>query len=139
MLKFNTELGQLGNRLIKEQSPKFNSLAVLMEEDELKIAFLESTKAKRHNDTIVYGDCQKLSEKQRLMSGYDFAITFYADGMSLPDEKKAILMEHELMHIGVDIDEPKKKFIAPHDLSDFKDIVHKYGVDWPSNDSVSRE
>ncbi len=35
----------------------------------------------------------------------------------------AILLEHELMHVG-------KKGVIPHDAEEFVEIIRKYGIDW---------
>ena len=89
MIQFNDDLEKLGADVVgRFQEGKFRVLAELLEAGKIRIAFLESTKTKRQKTKIVYGDCQKCNEKQKLLSGYDFAITFYADAMILPDEKK---------------------------------------------------
>jgi len=44
----------------------------------------------------------------------------------------SILMEHELLHIGVEERQGKEPryFIRPHDYEDFKQIIDKYGTEW---------
>lgn len=45
--------------------------------------------------------------------------------------KLLILLEHELLHIGVNTDGNEPSFyIVPHDIEDFRSIIEKYGTDW---------
>jgi len=48
------------------------------------------------------------------------------------DEQLKILMLHELMHIGIEINEKGeiKKYIVPHSVQDFEYILDKYGLNW---------
>lgn len=96
-----------------------------------RIAYLWSDSEKRNSKTgkVTYADTSKQSEKQSVVSGTDFIITFYRPNCeALSEEQMKILMEHELMHIGITAD--GDFFINPHDLEDFTPIVEKYGVDW---------
>lgn len=107
---------------------------VLAEHPELEannaaIAFMESDKNKtKGKSSIVYADCHKIPEKEHVLSGYDFIITFYAGSMNMSDQALRILMYHELLHAGMA--EDGKAYIVPHNLEDFREIIEQYGVDW---------
>lgn len=45
----------------------------------------------------------------------------------LTDEQVAMVIYHELLHIGSDGD---SKWIKPHDLNDFKSIIDRFGTGW---------
>ena len=63
---------------------------------------------------------------------YDFTITVYEPNCQdfyFDDRKYAILLEHELMHVGFD-PETGDCTLIPHDAEEFKRIIAKYGIDW---------
>lgn len=121
MFKQAEDLKLIGQKVIS-MFDKFENL------EDINIAYLWSDKQKKKGTNTVYGDCEKVSDKHKALSGYDFCITFYADAENLNEETKEHLMEHELMHIG--IDEDGKHSIVQHDLEDFKEIIDKYGTNW---------
>lgn len=94
----------------------------------LHIQLMECDKAKRVNKSMIYADCQKLSQKMSTLTGTHFVITYYADSETLNEKGIEILTWHELKHIG--IDDEGRFYIADHDLQDFKAVVERYGVDW---------
>ena len=49
----------------------------------------------------------------------------------LNENQHKILMYHELQHIGIG---EKGHKIETHDIEDFSNILHKYGLDWNSYD-----
>lgn len=123
MYELSEEIKMIGEQVI-DKFEKFEKIKGL------RIAYVFCDRKKKSNGNVVFADCAKVSDKNKVLCGYDFCITFYYDSLMLTEEKKEILMEHELMHIGVD---DAGFFIVPHDLSDFKEIVEKYGVDWVDN------
>lgn len=94
-----------------------------------RICFLRCDESKKKDGKTVYADTVKLNDKLRAIGGYDFAVTFYADAAAerISAKARGILMRHELMHIGFDRGVPK---ILPHDVSDFKELIDRYGFDW---------
>lgn len=100
-----------------------------------RIAWLASTKAKKTKNKIIFAQCQKF-DKEKLTwlseQEYDFMITVYEPNCQeyyFDDRKYAILLEHELMHVGYD-PETGDCTIIPHDAEEFKRIISKYGIDW---------
>lgn len=124
MYKISEEMKKLADEVINENPKKFLPIKA----EDVTIRYLVSNKGKTTNGKTIYGDCHKQAEKQALLSGCDFVITFYADGVALPPEKQKILMEHELMHVGVN--DEGNPYIVPHDIEDFAEILEKYGVRW---------
>lgn len=100
-----------------------------------RIAWLVSTKPKKSKSKIVFAECKKF-DKEKLTwlteQEYDFIITVYEPNCQdfyFDDRKYAILLEHELMHIGFDT-ESGECSIVQHDAEEFKKIIEKYGIDW---------
>lgn len=122
MYELSEEVKMIGEHVI-EKNEKFQKI----KDYGVKIAYVFCDRSKKSNGNTVFADCAKISDKNKVLSGYDFCITFYGNSLMLTDDKRDILMEHELMHIGID---NGGCYIVPHDLSDFKDIVEKYGVNW---------
>ena len=104
-----------------------------LKEHPCMIAYLGSSKKKKSNGMTVRAECTKFSNQYKWLGDYDFFITVYeknCEGMT--DEQMEILMLHELMHIGVDVDDYGEAhyFIRPHDVQDFREILERFGVDW---------
>lgn len=100
-----------------------------------RIAWLASTKAKKSKSKIIFAECKKF-DKEKLTwlteQEYDFTITVYEPNCQdfyFDDRKYAILLEHELMHVGYDPDSGECSIIQ-HDAEEFKRIIEKYGIDW---------
>lgn len=93
------------------------------------IKYLSCDKEKRQGNKCVLGQCMKVREIDKVFVNADFYIVIYepcCEGFS--EEQYKILLEHELLHIG------KDKKIVSHDLSEFKQIVDKYGTNWAEVD-----
>lgn len=107
---------KLGKQLITELFPQLK---------DVRIAWLESDKAKKAKGKIIFAECAKVPEKLEWCCPYDFTITVYEpNARHMTEEQLRILLEHEIMHIG------KDKTIVPHDAEDFRGIIEKYGIDW---------
>jgi hypothetical protein len=127
-------------RALSEEFTKIggNLIATMPELEHIKdsrvrIAFLESDYDKRSNCKSVYGECEKIADKNKWALKADFTITLYAPNIEGFSEKQiAILLFHELLHVGIDYREGGEEVysIRPHDVEDFKVIIEKYGVDW---------
>lgn len=102
-----------------------------------RIAWLASDKAKKSKNKIIFAETKRFDNEKLSWTKdheYDFTITVYEPNCEyyyFDDEKLAILLEHELMHVGYDID-TEKCFIIPHDAEEFKAIIREYGIDWAS-------
>lgn len=108
----------------------------------VKIAYLWCDSAKHNNGNIVYADTEKITDKHKQLSGYDFVITFYERNCKpLDNRRMAILMEHELLHVGVEYSDEGiiKKYIRPHDIGDFEQILTKYGLHWVTDPGRKEE
>lgn len=99
---------------------------------DVRISFLACDKPKTSNGKNVFGECVKVQDLYKVFCPYDFFIIFYDKNIAgLNDEQLKILMEHELLHVGVEDDDPAPRyFVKPHDYDDFKQITNKYGTEW---------
>ena len=106
-----------------ETEPQFQKLAGC------NICYMRSDKKKKKGLKTVFADCEKVSEKYKAITGYEFVITFYADAELASEEARRRLMFHELKHVGWDGED---RWIVPHDLEDFSEVIDRWGVDWIS-------
>jgi len=119
----NGDLKKLADKVIAEHNDMFEYLSGC------NIAFMVSDKPKASKGKKVYADTEKVKDKYKLLTDVDFIITYYADTEDISETAREILMLHELMHIGYDV-EQEKYYIVPHDFEDFLYIVNEYGIDW---------
>ena len=112
---------EIGSQIIEELFPELLNV---------RIAWLASDKKKTGaGGKIIFAECSKVIEKYDWCCPYDFTITVYepnVDGFT--EDQIKILLEHELMHAGVD--DKGRTFINPHDSEEFIEIIRKYGIDW---------
>lgn len=102
---------------------------------DIQIICLSSEHAKKTADKKVFGQCEKIADKYKWGIPADFTITVFEPNIAgFTDEQIRILLFHELLHVGYDL-ETDRKFIKPHDLEDFKLIIDEYGTDWAKVDS----
>ena len=126
--ELNDEYTRIGGNLIATM-PELQYI----KDSRVKIAFLESNYDKRSNCKAVFGECEKIADKNKWALQADFTITVYAPNIKGFSEKQiTILLFHELLHIGIDYRQGGEEVysIRPHDVEDFKVIIEKYGVDW---------
>lgn len=124
MVKLNSEMEKLAQEVISE-TPSFEHLKGL------KIGCLQSDKKKKNGRKTIFGECEKVTDKWRELTGYDFLITFYADAAeeAISKEARKHLMIHELKHVGYDpVDE--SRYIVPHDVEDFQECLDLWGINW---------
>lgn len=125
------ELRLLANKVIKKHKERFSWIR----EQKISIGFCYSDLEKKKVNGRVYAECVKVPAIYKTWLKYDFVIVFYETNTMLMDEKQLeILMEHELMHIGISDD--GKLRIDPHDIEDFRAIIDDYGLDWDSVESA---
>lgn len=120
-----TELNSIGYDVMEKEFPQ-------LVDSDVRVAFLYCAKAKKSGKSTVYGECIKVRDIDKVFSPYDFYIVIYEPNIeNFNDKQLRILVEHELMHIGVDDESDLPKyFIEKHDFEDFKNIINKYGADW---------
>lgn len=128
------EYEKIGMELI-ENHPALENLKSFIQEERIKLIFLESTKAKKSTLGKVHADCEKIADSKRWAIDADFVITVYKPNVETFSEAQLkILLLHELMHIGIEFTEKGKlkKYLVPHSVQDFRYILEKYGFDWAS-------
>jgi len=118
----------------KPESEEFHSaVAQLIQKDfsfidHLNIVFLFRDKHGTHCGNAVWGHCQKQSDKQKELHGFDVAIVIAWDIWSVIDNiKREALIYHELSHIGID-PETDNVTMQAHDLEFFRGEFRKYGA-----------
>lgn len=129
------------SRFINEQ---YKSLAeqVINEQPELaevrlyapRIAYLSSNLEKKNGeDMLVLGQCEKVQNKNKWAINYEYTITLFEPNIEgLSEDQLKILLFHELLHIRIERNKEGGMVYSlnKHDLSDFKIIIDRYGVDW---------
>lgn len=94
-----------------------------------RIVYLMSDQPKKSAGRSVYADTEKVKDKYKCFSPYDFVITFYQPNCAgLEEEHLKRLMFHELLHIG--FDEDGNCSIIPHDVEDFREVIGNWGMNW---------
>ena len=95
-------------------SEKYTELAkqVIEENPELEylrtapvtIIFLASTHKKKGKGKPVYGQCEKVQEKNKWGIPADFTITIFEPNVAgMTEEQLKILLFHELLHVGLEL------------------------------------
>ena len=130
--KINEEYAKIGADLIKTE----DALAYIRESN-VTIVYLSSEHKKTGNHKIIHAQCEKIAEKYKWGIPADFTITVFEPNVEkFTEEQIRILLFHELLHIGIEIDDDGEETYScvPHDLEDFKLIIDRYGTDWDSVD-----
>lgn len=123
------ELAILAEKVVRKHHP---ALAAV------NIGFLFRDKAPVSRTRVVLGMTIKVDDRNHVYSGKDAIVEIGADTWSqLDDELREILIDHELHHIGVELDEQghtvltdngrPKIFMKPHDIEEFGVIIDRYG------------
>ena len=108
-------------------------LADIRTSHDTTIVFLSSDYVKKSQGKLVFGLTEVVPSKNKWAIDADFTITIYEENIKdFTEEQKRILLEHELLHIGIGKD--GKKYVKPHDLEDFRSIIDKYGAYWDEVD-----
>lgn len=127
-MEINDEYTAIAEEIIKE--PDFDEVR-----DYASFVVLSSEEEKTKNKQVVYGECKLVPKLYKLFCPYDFLIIIYdVNAASFSPEQMRILIEHELRHMGYDLEgnEPTP-YIVPHDYEEFKQIMDKYGIDWANS------
>lgn len=123
------ELLAVGLEVVKKHHPDLASI---------NVGYLFRDKAPVSRGRIVMGMCVKVDDRNHVYSGKDVIIEVGRDAWDqLDDELRVVLVDHELSHIGVDLDDKgnpiltdngrPKVFIKPHDIEEFSTILDRYG------------
>ena len=127
-MEINDEYTAIAEEIIKE--PDFDEIR-----DFASFVVLSSEEEKTKNKQVVYGECKLVPKLYKLFCPYDFLIIIYdVNAASFSPEQMRILIEHELRHMGYDLEgnEPTP-YIVPHDYEEFKQIMDKYGINWANS------
>lgn len=121
------EYAEIANELINEREELLylrNSSVVIM--------YLGSDQMKKSKGRIIFGECEKVPDKWKWSVPCDFTITIFEPNVEhFKDEQIRILIFHELLHVGIDVDGNEEKYyIRPHDVEDFRLILNEYGMEW---------
>ena len=121
------EYSQIGMELIRNEP----SLAHIADSD-ATIVFLASDSERTRKGRTIYGECEKVPAKYRWAVPCDFTITVYEPNVErFTDEQKRILLLHELMHVGIEVDGNEERYYTvPHDIEEFFEVIERYGMGW---------
>ena len=104
----------------------------------VRIVFLTSDLEKKKGSRLVHGQCEKVPEKFKWKVPYDFMITVFLPTVErLTRDQMRILLFHELLHVGIEVDGNEEKYtVREHDYEEFKEIISRYGLDWSTDDEA---
>lgn len=122
----NDDYARIGAELIQaEKSLNW------IRETEVSIGFMSSNKAKVSNGKTVFGQCERVPDRYKAFIPYDFLITVYAPNViDFTNQQIRILLHHELLHCGVNMNAEPTYKVVPHDVEEFNEIIDRYGLDW---------
>lgn len=117
------DLRALGEKLI-DAMPELG----IIKELDAKIGYVRSYEAKTSKGMTINAECRKVTGSYTAYLPFDFIVTFFEPNMDyMTENQQKILMLHELRHIGVG---EKGLRIEPHSVEDFRDILHRFGIEW---------
>ncbi len=117
------DLRELGEKLI-DAMPELG----IIREFDAKIGYVRSYEAKTSKGMTINAECRKVTGSYTAYLPFDFIVTFFEPNMDyMTENQQKILMLHELRHIGVG---EKGLRIEPHSVEDFRDILHRFGIEW---------
>ena len=96
------------------------------------ILYLSSDREKKSKGRLIFGECEKVPDKWKWSVPCDFTITIFEPNVErFTEEQLRILILHELLHVGIDMDGHEEKYyVVPHDIEDFTIILDRYGIGW---------
>lgn len=129
----NEHYAEVGADLIRT-----DSALKYIADSEVSIVYLSSEQEKKANGKLVFGQCEKVPDKYKWAVPCDFTITVFEPNVErFTDEQIRILLLHELLHIGIELDGNEEVYsITPHDIEDFRLILDRYGMDWNEQDKA---
>lgn len=122
----NDDYARIGAELIQAEK-SLNWIG----ETEVSIGFMSSNKAKVSNGKTVFGQCERVPDRYKAFIPYDFLITVYEPNViDFTSQQIRILLHHELLHCGVNMNAEPTYKVVPHDVEEFNEIIDRYGLDW---------
>lgn len=122
----NDDYARTGAELIKSE----DSLRWI-DETGVLVGFMSSNKAKVSNGKTVFGQCERVPDRYKAFIPYDFLITVYEPNViDFTGQQIRILLHHELLHCGVNMNAEPTYKVNPHDVDEFNEIIDRYGLDW---------
>ena len=121
------EYAEIANELINEREE-----LLYLQNSSVVIIYLGSDQMKKSKGRIIFGECEKVPDKWKWSVPCDFTITIFEPNVEhFTYEQIRILIFHELLHVGIDVDGNEEKYyIRPHDVEDFRLILNEYGMEW---------
>ena len=126
--QINERYAEIGAELIKSE-PALSDIA----NSEATIIYLSSEQKKSAGGKTVFAQCERVPDKYKWGIPCEFTITIFEPNIEeFTEEQIRILLFHELLHVGIEIDNSGEEIysIKPHDLEDFKLIIDRYGTEW---------
>lgn len=130
----------MDNRVIREEYAEIAHEIIETEESLTDIAnskatiiYLGSDNPKTSKGKAVFGECERVQDKNKWAIPADYTITVFEPNIvGFSREQLRILLFHELLHIKIDFEEDgsEKYSTKPHDYEDFKEIIDRFGTDW---------
>lgn len=121
----NEEIAILGDKIIGEKNIQIG---------DAKIGFLEVVP---NISKTVAARCIRANNELQYFSDYQYIIEVSSDVWNKIDDKtRSILLEHELRHILVVMNEKSGEWqykLQNHDVMDFYSIIKEHGIDWLPN------
>ncbi|MBQ3429182.1 MAG: hypothetical protein IJH28_05350 [Mogibacterium sp.] len=129
----NEHYAEVGADLIRT-----DSVLKYIADSEVSIVYLSSEQEKKASGKLVFGQCEKVPDKYKWAVQCDFTITVFEPNVErFTDKQIRILLLHELLHIGIELDGNEEVYsIVPHDVEDFRLILDRYGMDWNEQDKA---
>ena len=129
--EINEAYADIGYQLIQED----DALEYIRDSD-VTVVYLSSDREKKSKGRIIFAECEKVPDKWKWSVPCDFTITVFEPNVEkLNDDQIRILLLHELMHIGIELDGNEEKYyVVPHDIEDFRLILERYGMEWQKTD-----
>lgn len=104
----------------------------------INVGYLFRDAAPISRGRITLGITVKVDDRNYVYGGKDVLIEIGRDVWDqMDDELREVLIDHELSHIGVELDDQgnsvltnngrPKVFIKPHDIEEFQEILDRYG------------
>ena len=124
----NERYAELGDALVEGEP-----MLAPIRDSGATVLYLGSDYAKKSKGRAVYGECERVADKNKWAIPADFLIVVYEPNCAgMDDEHISRLLFHELLHVGIDVDEDgvERYSIRPHDLEDFRECIDRWGVDW---------
>lgn len=125
--EINETYAEIGNSLIQE-----DEALEYLRDSQVTILYLSSDREKKSKDRLICGECEKVPDKWKWSVPCDFTITVFEPNVErFTDEQMRILLLHELLHVGIEVDGNEEKYyVVPHDIEDFRVILERYGMEW---------